>query len=102
MGFHVAPNPGDRGEDRATTGAAGRSEAQLAQRLLRDGRQVIARGALICPDCDLPLPGRPTIAASKVVHCGWCGHAAPARALLRRDVFDTAANRVELVARLAR
>ena len=100
MGFQITPDPQDRGEDRASTSAAAPSDAHLAQRLLRDGRQVIARGALICPDCELPLPGRPAVAASQVIHCGWCGRSARARDLLRPDVYDTQANRVELVARL--
>lgn len=101
MAFEIAPNPGDRGDDRAASGLVGGAEAQLEHRLLRDGRQVIARGALICPECDLPLPGRPAVAAAERLHCGWCGHSAPARELLRRGVFDTAVNRVELVARLS-
>ncbi len=97
----LQPESGDPGSDRVGAGALGGPEVELERRLLRDGVQVIASGALICSACELPLPGRPAVAASEVLHCGWCGHSAPARDLLRADVHDTAANAVALVARLA-
>ncbi|MDQ3571917.1 MAG: hypothetical protein M3383_03540 [Actinomycetota bacterium] len=95
------PDPGDRGAERASAGSIGGAEAQLEQQLLRDGRQVIAKGALICPSCDLPMPGTPTVPAARVLHCGWCGHSGSARELLRTDIHDTDANAVALVARIA-
>ena len=101
MGLGAHLNPGDPGEDRAAAGAVGGAEAQLELKLLRDGVQVLAGGSLVCPGCELPLPGRPAVAASRVLHCGWCGHSAPARELLRRGVVDAPANRVALVARIA-
>jgi len=94
-------DPGDPGEKRVSAGPVGGAETQLEQRLLRDGRQVIARGALICPACELPMPGSPAVSAALVLHCGWCGHSAPARDLLRTDIRDTGANAVALVARIA-
>lgn len=97
----LQPDPGDPGSERVEAGALGGPEVQLERRLLRDGIQVIARGALICSACELPLPGRPAVAAAELLHCGWCGHSAHARDLLRPDVHDTAANAVALVARLA-
>jgi hypothetical protein len=92
------PDFGDPGEDRATSESAG--AADLEPRLVRDGHQVIARGSLVCTECDLPLPGRPAVSAAAVLHCGWCGHAARARELFRPDLVDAPANRVALVARL--
>lgn len=101
MGLGAHFDHGDPGEDRASAGAVGGAEAQLDLKLVRDGVQVIARGALVCPECDLPLPGRPAVPAFHVLHCAWCGHAAPARALLRADAIDAPGTRVALVARLA-
>jgi hypothetical protein len=36
-----------------------------------------------------------------LLHCGFCDHAAPARKFVREDVYDTLANEVYLVARVA-
>ena len=96
----LQPDHGDPGEDRASAGAVGGPETQLERRLIKDGSQVIARGALICPECELPLPGRPAVAAQALVHCGWCGHSARARELFRPGVRDAPGNSVALVARL--
>ena len=99
LGAHF--DRGDPGEDRAAAGALGGTESLLERRLVADGVQVIARGSLVCPECDLPLPGRPAVSAFQPISCGWCGHAAPARDLLREDRVDAPASRVALVARLA-
>ena len=96
----LQPDHGDQGEDRAVAGAVGADAAELERKLLRDGHQVISYGSLICTECELPLPGRPAVAATSVVHCGWCGHSARARELFHRDVLDAPANGVALVARL--
>lgn len=96
----LQPDRGDPGEDRAAAGAIGGPEVELERRLLNEGRQVIARGALICPGCELPLPGTPAVRASQALACAWCGHTAPARELLRPGVRDTESNSVALVARL--
>jgi hypothetical protein len=96
----IQPDFGDPGDDRAASpehvGAP-----EIEHRLIRDGRQVVARGALVCSECDLPLPGRPAVAAQAFVHCGWCGHSARARELFRTGVDDTPGNAVALVARLS-
>jgi hypothetical protein len=97
----IQPESGDPGEDRAVAGAVGADAAELERKLLSDGRQVIAYGSLICPECELPLPGRPAVAAGTVLHCGWCGHTARARELFRPNVLDAPANGVALIARLA-
>jgi hypothetical protein len=90
------PDFSDPGEDRATSESVG--AADLEPRLVREGRQVIAEGSLVCPECDLPLPGRPAMSATALVFCGWCGHAARVRELFRPDVLDAPANAVALVA----
>ena len=95
----LQPDIGDPGEDRARTESVGAPEAE--HRLIRDGHQVIAHGSLICPECELPLPGRPAVAVTTFLHCGWCGHSARARELFRPNVLDAPANGVALVARLA-
>ena len=97
----LQPDPGDPGDDRVPAGSVGGQEAQLERRLLLDGAQVIASGALICPECDLPLSGWPAVRASQMQSCAWCGHSAPARDLMRPGIHDTPANQVELVARIS-
>ncbi len=101
MAFHVAPDPGDPGEPQVRIGRAGGAEAGDHRRLVRDGAQVLAHGALICPSCELPMEAARRLPATGPVSCGYCGHSAEARAFLRRDVFDTLANEVYLVARVA-
>ncbi len=96
----LQPDFGDQGDDRAVAGALGADSAEFERKLLSDGHQVIARGSLICPECELPLPGRPAVSAPTLIHCGWCGHSARARELFRPDVLDAPANAVALVARL--
>jgi hypothetical protein len=96
----IQPDSGDPGEDRAIAGALGADSAELERKLLSDGHQVIAHGSLICPQCELPLPGRPAVPAAALIHCGWCGHTARARELFRPNVLDAPANGVALVARL--
>jgi hypothetical protein len=70
-------------------------------RVSRDGIEVIAHGALVCPACDAPQVIATPISAGSEVECGFCGHAARAREFLVRDIFDTVANEAYLVARLA-
>jgi hypothetical protein len=98
----IQPESGDPGEDRAVAGAVGADSAEFERKLLNDGHQVIAYGSLICSECELPLPGRPAVAAPALIHCGWCGHSARARELFRPNVVDAPANGVALVARLGR
>ena len=67
----------------------------------RDGIELIAHGALVCPECDAPQVIATPIPAGSEVRCGFCGHGARAREFLVRDIFDTVANEAYLVARLA-
>ena len=69
-------------------------------RVSRDGIEVIAHGALVCPRCDAPQVIAHPIAAGARVDCGFCGHGGRAREFLVRDVFDTVANEAYMVARL--
>lgn len=90
---------GDPGDDRAASpehvGAP-----EIEHRIIRDGRQVIARGSLVCGECGLSLPGSPAISAAANLACGWCGHSAPAREFFRAGAAGPPASEVELVARL--
>ena len=70
-------------------------------RVSRDGIQVMAHGALVCPECDAPQVIGTPMPAGELVACRCCGHEARARDFLVRDIFDTVANEAYLVARLA-
>jgi hypothetical protein len=67
----------------------------------RDGIEVIAHGALVCPECDAPQVIAMPIRAGAPHRCGFCSHEGRAREFLVRDIFDTVANEAYLVARLA-
>jgi hypothetical protein len=71
------------------------------RRIVRDGIERIGHGALVCPRCDFPLVVADPVPAGNWVTCGYCDHAAPARDFLVRDVYDTVANEVYLIARIA-
>ena len=101
MAFHLAPDPGDHGEPQVRTGRTGGAEIGEERRLLRDGRQVLAHGALVCPACELPIVPAARLPATGRLRCAFCAHAAEAREFIREDVFDTVANEVYLVARVA-
>jgi hypothetical protein len=91
--FERQPLPGER----KVRAADIRHEWQVS----RDGIEVIAHGALVCPCCDAPQVIGEPLPAGAMVHCGFCGHGARAREFLVRDIFDTVANEAYLVARLA-
>jgi hypothetical protein len=67
----------------------------------RNGIEVVAHGALVCPRCDAPQVIAEPQPAGSEIRCGFCGHGARAREFLVRDIFDTVANEAYLVARLA-
>ena len=69
-------------------------------RVSRDGIEVIAHGALICPACDAPLAVIEPIPAGASIECGFCSHRDRARTFLVRDVYDTVANEAYMVAKL--
>jgi hypothetical protein len=55
---------------------------------------------LICPSCALPIAATRALPVGSEVRCGYCDHAATARAFLREDVYDTLVNEAYLVARI--
>ena len=67
---------------------------------MRDGVQLLAHGALVCPACALPIAASLPISAGARLVCGYCDHTARGRDFLAEDVLDTASNEVNLVARL--
>jgi hypothetical protein len=71
------------------------------RRLVTDGVQRLAHGALACPACALPLAPQDSVGAGSGLVCPFCDHSAPAREFLVRNVYDTVANEVYLIARLA-
>ena len=95
------PDPGDPGEPQVRIGRTGGAEAGEERRLIRDGAQVLAHGALVCPACELPILPAGRFRAAGELRCGFCEHSAAAREFIREDVFDTVANEVYLVARVA-
>jgi hypothetical protein len=94
-------DPGDPGQPKTKLGRVDGSEAGAERRLVRDGLQVLAHGALVCPHCALPLAIGGRLSAGLRLRCGFCDHTAPAREFVAEDVYDTLTNEVYLVARLA-
>jgi hypothetical protein len=99
--LHLPADPGDPGQPKTRLGRVDGSEAGAERRLLRDGMQVLGHGALVCPRCALPLSVAARVPAGRRLQCGFCDHSAPAREFVREDVYDTLANEVYLVARVA-
>jgi hypothetical protein len=101
VALHLDPPSGDPGEPDVRQGRLAGADSAEERRLVRDGAQVLAHGALVCPACDLPVAMRFRVPAARELRCGYCDHAAPACAFMREDVIDTWANEVYLVARIA-
>jgi hypothetical protein len=101
MGFELAPDHGDRGEPDVKQGRSGGSAVGEDPRLVHNGVQVLARGALVCPSCSLPISPLPRIRPRALLRCGFCDHSGVAIGFLRADVADVPANDVILVARVA-
>jgi hypothetical protein len=100
MGFRITPDPGDRGLPEVRLGRAAGADSALERRILRDGAQVLAHGALVCPECGLPIAAHGQLRLVAEVRCGFCDHAAAARDFVVEDVFDTLTNEVYVVARV--
>jgi hypothetical protein len=100
MSFEVAPNPGDRGEPDVRIGRSGGAAIGEDRRLVHDGVQVLARGALVCPSCALPIAPAPRIAPRAALSCAFCNYSGEARRFLSQDRIDTSANDAALIARL--
>jgi hypothetical protein len=69
-------------------------------RLVRDGVEQLAHGALVCPGCSLPVRIDGPMSAGSELDCGYCETVAPAHRFLLRDVYDTPENEVFLIARI--
>src|SRR5947208_11842587 len=100
MAFRIPADPGDPGLPEVRLGRAAGADSALERRILRDGAQVLAHGALVCPSCNVPIAVHGQLRAGDQLRCGFCDHVAPARTFIAVDVFDTVANEVYLVARL--
>ena len=100
MGFELAPDHGDRGEPDVKLGRTGGSAVGQDPRLVTDGRQVLASGALICPSCTLPISPAPRVRPRQPLTCAYCEHTSIALNFLREGAIDVPANDVVLVARL--
>jgi hypothetical protein len=96
----IAPDPGDRGEPDVKLGRTGGSAVGEDRRLVANGIQVLARGALVCPTCALPISPLPRLRPRAELRCGYCDHAAAALTFLREDWLDAPGNDVVLVARV--
>src|SRR6266480_2325831 len=101
MAFRIPADPGDPGLPEVRIGRAAGADSALERRIVRDGAQVLAHGALVCPGCNLPLAAYGALPLAAEVRCGYCEHTAPARAFVAADVFDTVANEVYVVARIS-
>jgi hypothetical protein len=100
VSLHLPADAGDPGQPKTRLGRVDGSEAGAERRLVRDGVQVLAHGALVCPRCALPLAIGGKLRAGLELRCGFCDHGAPAREFVCEDVYDTLANEVCLVARV--
>jgi hypothetical protein len=96
MALHLDPGDHEPLHGEKVRGAA----SSDPRRIIADGVQRLARGALVCPSCALPLLIEAPIPAARELQCGFCDHAARAREFVARDVYDTAANNVCLIARV--
>jgi hypothetical protein len=97
----MALGAGPEGEADRRTAKIRDAGRMSERRLLTDGVERFAHGALVCPTCNLPIALGAPVSAAEALRCGFCGHAAPARDYLVRDVYDTLANEVSLVAHVA-
>jgi hypothetical protein len=70
------------------------------RKVIRHAVRNIARGALACPCCDLPLLPPGPVSVATPIECPFCGEERPARHFLRLDAVDTTRNEVYLRARM--
>ena len=102
MALHpFVPEAGDPGEPDVRLGRVAGAEGADQRRLVRDGLQILAHGALVCPSCALPLALSGRLRVREALSCGFCDHSGTAREFVRDDVYDTVANEVYVVARVA-
>ncbi len=99
MAFHLTPQPGEPGDSEPGTSHVD-ERFDERKRLVTDGMQVLARGAMLCPGCALPIAPPARVRPKASMRCGFCDHSGPAHEFVRGDVIDTAANEVRVVARI--
>jgi hypothetical protein len=99
MAFRIPADPGDPGLPEVRLGRAA-ADSALERRIVTDGAQVLGHGALVCPDCHIPIAAHGAIPIGAELRCGFCEHSAPARTFVAADVYDTVANEVYVVARV--
>ncbi len=95
----MTPPHGEPGDSEARTGHVD-ERFDERKRLVTDGIQVLARGAMLCPSCALPIAPPARVRPKAEMRCGFCDHTGPAHTFVRGDVVDTAANEVRVVARV--
>jgi hypothetical protein len=100
MSFQIAPDPGEKGESDVKAGRVGGAAVGESRKLVRDGYALLARGALLCPECSLPIAPPARIRPKAELGCAFCGHTGAVRDFVRGDVVDTPANEVRVVARI--
>lgn len=89
------------GEDPVSGGGGVRvTDLGSDHHLLRDGVAQLAHGALVCPGCAAPVTIEATVPAGSQLECAFCSERGRATDFLVRDVYDTAANEVLLIARV--
>jgi hypothetical protein len=99
VALHLTPQPGEPGDgEERTTPVEERIEER--KRLVTDGVQVLARGAMLCPSCALPIAPPPRAKPRAAMRCCWCDHGGIVADFVRGDITDTPANEVRVVARI--
>jgi hypothetical protein len=99
VALHLTPQPGEPGDsDERTARVEERFDER--KRLVADGMQVLARGAMLCPACGLPISPPPRSRPKAAMTCGFCDHTGAVHQFVRGDVLDTRANEVRVVARI--
>jgi hypothetical protein len=99
MALHLTPQPGEPGDgEERTTPVEERFEER--KRLVTDGVQVLARGAMVCPSCAIPIAPPPRARPKAVMRCGFCERTGAVHEFVRGDVVDTPGNEVRVVARI--
>jgi hypothetical protein len=101
VAFEIAPDPGEKGVPETGTTAPGGADLGERRQIVADGFEVLAHGALVCPECAVPIALASRVGAGRRVRCPYCAHSDRARYFVRPDVFDAVANEVYLVARVS-
>jgi hypothetical protein len=99
VALHLTPQPGEPGDSEELT-ARVEERVDERKRLAIDGMQVLARGAMVCPGCALPIAPAQRAKPRARMRCTWCGHAGIVADFVRGDIVDTPANEVRVVARI--